>query len=239
MSDQLERIRSLLEQCTALQCRAVFDELRKTILIHPVEAKLNTRAEIILEAISKDEKGLTFRMLRGVIAEAAFGIEVVGGSTRWRSLPVTGDRAYDYLLDDGQGSVSVQVKLQRSKAFEPMTARQANRKFPEDMWVTETQKTRGGKGTDDSDTRPYRFGEFDILAVAMQPSTGDWSTFMYCVSAWLRPDPADKTRINKFQPVAMRPGDIWTDDLEECVRRLRSKEQKFNNVVGDPPGGWG
>ena len=83
MNDQLERIRSLLEQCTALQRRAVFDELRKTILIHPVEAKLNTRAEIILEAISKDEKGLTFRMLRGVIAEAAIdALEIASRNRR-------------------------------------------------------------------------------------------------------------------------------------------------------------
>lgn len=236
MSDRVKEILVLLEQCTEEQLRAVFAELRKSILIHPIEAKLNTRAEIILEAISKDEKGLTFRMLRGVIAEAAFGIEVVSKLTGWNSVPAAGDRAYDYLLDDGQGQVSVQVKLQRSKEFKPMTAKQANRKFPDDMWVVETQKTRGGKDADDSDTRPYRFGEFDILAVAMQPSTGDWSKFMYCVSTWLRPDATDKSRINKFQPVAMKPGDIWTDSFEECVRRLRSKEAKYNSVVSDPPG---
>lgn len=239
MSESVQEILALLEQCTEDQRKMVFAELRKTILIHPIEARLNTRAEIILEAISKDEKGLTFRMLRGVIAEAAFGIEVVGKLTGWGSVPATGDRAYDYLLDDGHGPVSVQVKLQRSKEFKPMTAKRANRKFPEDMWVVETQKTRGGKDSDDADTRPYRFGEFDILAVAMQPSTGDWSKFMYCVSTWLRPDAADKSRINKFQPVAMKPGDIWTDNFEECVRRLRSKEAKYNSVVSDPPGLFG
>ena len=79
-------------------------------------------------------------------------------------------------------------------------------------------------------------GEFDIIAVAMQPSTGDWSKFMYCVSTWLRPDLKDSSRINKFQPVAMKPGDIWTDDFEECIRRLRSSEEKFNSVASDPPG---
>jgi hypothetical protein len=236
MSDRVKEILELLEQCTEDQRKAVFAVLRKSIHIHAVEAKLTTRAEIILEAISKDEKGLTFRMLRGVIAEAAFGIEVIDKLEGWTAKPATGDRAYDYLLDDGKGPVSVQVKLQRSKEFKPMTAKQASRKFPEDMWVVETQKTRGGKDADDSDTRPYRFGEFDILAVAMQPSTGDWAKFMYCVSAWLRPDPSDKTRINKFQPVAMKSNDIWTDSFEECVTRLRSKETKFNSVVSDPLG---
>ncbi len=239
MSDHVKEILALLEQCTEEQRKAVFDGLRKNIAIHPVERTLKTSAEIILQAISKDEKGLTFRMLRGVIAEAAFELEVVKHLKSWSSLTATGDRAYDYLLDDGQGQVSVQVKLQRSKEFKPMTARQANRKFPDGMWVVETQKTRGGKDSENADTRPYRFGEFDILAVAMQPSTGDWSKFMYCVSAWLRPDPSDKTRINKFQPVATKPGDIWTDSFEECVQRLRSKEAKFNSVVGDPPGLFG
>ena len=236
MSDNVKELIALLEQCTEEQRKAVFAELRKSVSIHPIEGTLKTSAEIILHAIAKDEKGLTFRMLRGVIAEAAFELEVVAHLAHWSSLIAPGDKAYDYLLDDGKGQVSVQVKLQRSKEFQPMTARQANRKFPEDMWVVETQKTRGGKGADDSDTRPYRFGEFDILAVAMQPSTGDWSKFMYCVSAWLRPDAKDRACINKFQPVAMTPGDIWTDDFEECVRRLRSKEAKFNSVVSDPPG---
>jgi hypothetical protein len=37
----------------------------------------------------------------------------------------------------------------------------------------------------------------------------------------------------------MEPGDIWTDDFEECVRRLRAKETKYNSVVSDPPGLFG
>jgi len=236
MSDRVKAILELLGQCTEDQQRAVLAELRKRFPIHRIESTLNTPAEMFLEAIAKDEKGLTFRMIRGVLAEAAFAVEVIAKLNGWKALQAAGDRAYDYVLDDGNGQVTVQVKLQRSKEFKPMTARQANRKFPDDMWVVETQKTRGGKDSDDSDTRPYRFGEFDILAVAMQPSTGDWSKFMYCVSAWLRPDVTDKSRINKFQPVAMKPGEIWTDSFEECVRRLRSKEAKYNSVVSDPPG---
>ena len=236
MTNKVTEIIALLDQCTEEQRRAVFMELRKTMAIHPVEEQLKTRAEIILEAISKDPKGLTYRMLRGVIAEAAFEIEVLSKLEGWSIIPVEGDMAYDYLVDDGRGQVSVQVKLQRSKEFRPMTARQASKKFPDDMWVVETQKTRGGKDANDADTRPYRFGEFDIIAVAMQPSTGDWSKFMYCVSTWLRPDLKDSSRINKFQPVAMKPGDIWTDDFEECIRRLRSSEEKFNSVASDPPG---
>lgn len=40
------------------------------------------------------------------------------------------------------------------------------------MYVVETPRTRGGKDlTSGEDTRPYRYGEFDILAVSMHPST--------------------------------------------------------------------
>jgi hypothetical protein len=53
-----------------------------------------------------------------------------------------------------------------------MWAREAYRFLPGDMYIVETQRTRRGsdKKTRDS-TRPYRFGEFDLLAVAMYPST--------------------------------------------------------------------
>ncbi|MEO8069065.1 MAG: hypothetical protein ABI599_15315 [Flavobacteriales bacterium] len=239
MSDRVKEILALLEQCTEEQQRAVLAELRKRFPIHRVESTLNTPAEMFLEAIAKDEKGLTFRMIRGVIAERAFATQVIEKLVGWTAMPITGDNAYDYVLDDGKGPVTVQVKLQRSENFVAMTAYQAKRSFPKDMWVVETQKTRAGKNSKTDNTRPYRYGEFDIIAVAMQPSTGDWSKFMYCVSTWLRPDPKDNSRISTFQPVAMHPNDIWTDSFEQCVAWLRSKETKFNSVVNDPPGLFG
>jgi len=94
-------------------------------------------------------------------------------------------------------------------------------------YVVETQRTRGGtdKATG-SATRPYRFGEFDILAVAMHPSTGDWSRFMYTVERWLIPDPTDSTQLFKYQPVTHKPNGFWTDDLAKCISWLRSGDQK-------------
>lgn len=95
------------------------------------------------------------------------------------------------------------------------------------MYVVETQRTRGGKNpVTGEDTRPYRFGEFDLLAVAMQPSTNEWNTFMYSVANWLLPGPNDETRLLKFQPVAIQPNDDWTDDFKECVKWLRSGIEK-------------
>ena len=69
------------------------------------------------------------------------------------------------------------------------------------LYVVEVQKARSGektikqplRGTDESlevkgtvteQTRPYRFGDFDILAVNMHPSFGDWKSFRYTVASW-------------------------------------------------------
>ena len=99
------------------------------------------------------------------------------------SLAATSDPPYDYLLDDGRGTIKVQVKLQRKKADKPMMASEGYRRLSSVMYVVETQRTRGGKDTKTGeDTRPYRFGEFDILAVATEPSSQRWDTFMYTVA---------------------------------------------------------
>ena len=227
MSNQIEHVFQLLQACTTEQRRVVFTHLRKEFHIHPLEKRLNTEAEIILEAIARDETGLTFRMMRGVIAEAAFEIEVVKSLKGWNNTTPDGDLAYDFRLEDHQGPVRIQVKLQRSKAGEPMKANQGYRYLSSVMYVVETQRTRGGKDSvTGEDTRPYRFGEFDILAVAMHPSTNEWNRFMYTVTNWLLPRPGEETKLLKFQPVAILPNNDWTDDFEECVTWLRSETQK-------------
>jgi hypothetical protein len=227
MDKQIKEIELLLSKCTTEQREFIFKELRKEFKIHPIEAKLNTQAEIILEAINKDDTGLTFRMMRGVIAEAAFEVEVVSKLAKWKNTTPAGDLPFDYLLNDRKGDVLVQVKLQRSVAFKPMLANQASRKFSSKLFVAETQKTRGGiDAATKEDTRPYRYGEFNILAISMHPSTGDWSSFMYTVSDWLIPQETDKTKMLKFQPVSPVVNVDWTDDFETCVKWFRKGIKK-------------
>lgn len=99
-----------------------------------------------------------------------------------------------------------------------MLAREGNKLYPTDMYTVEVQKTRGGVDpATKEDTRPYRFGEFDILAVNMQPSTQDWNRFMFTVSDWLVARPDDLTLIAKFQPVSQTPNEFWTDRLDTCI----------------------
>jgi len=115
----IEQIIGLLNLCSPAQRQEIFRRLRAEFPIHPLEVELNISAEIVLEAIHR-AGGLTLRMIRGVIAEAAFAIEVVERLAGWRNVKPPGDLPYDFQLDDGQGVVRVQVKLQRSLAHRPM-----------------------------------------------------------------------------------------------------------------------
>jgi hypothetical protein len=222
----VENIKRLLDALTDDQRREILDHLRKRIPIHPIEAKLNTRAEVILEAIDR-ASDLTLRGVRGIIAEAAFAVGVVSELGGWREVTLDSDMPYDFLLEDAAGQVRVQVKMQRRVGGRPMKASEASRLLSADMFVVETQRTRGGVDrSTGEDTRPYRFGEFDIIAVSMHPSNNDWNSFMYTVGDWLLPRPDKPTQLMKFQPVAPEPNEDWTNDFLTGVKWLRSGKKK-------------
>lgn len=223
----LEEVLHLLRELPVEDRRRVFDQLRAEFGIHPLEADLNTEAEVILEAIHR-AGGLVLRMMRGVIAEAAFALHVVQELDEWEDVTPEGDHAYDFALEDAQGMVRVQVKLQRSTEGRPTRGsdvRRRERAFGEEMYIVETQKTRRGN-RDGANTRPYRFGEFDILAVSMYPATGRWDSFMYTVGDWLLPRPGEPGQLRIYQPIPPEPNEDWTNDFEEVVRRWRSGERR-------------
>jgi hypothetical protein len=220
--NETEEIRSLLSKCSDSQRREIFELLRQNFRIHPLEDKLNVRAEVILEAIDR-ASDLTLRGIRGIIAEAFFQLEIIPSLDGWRAVPFGGDMPYDFLLQDSTGQIRVQVKMQRLKDHRPMMASEGYRFLPDHMYVVETQRTRGGTDPHtNEDTRPYRFGDFDILAVSMHPSSNNWSRFMYTAANWLVPRPEDKRLLLKFQPVAKEPSETWTPAFETAVGWLRS-----------------
>lgn len=213
-----EEVIQLLDSCTEEERLEIFRYLRKTIPIHAIEAKLNTQAEVILEAIDR-ASDLTLRGIRGIIAEAAFLVEVLGKLDEWKDVTPPGDAAYDFLIEDLIGQVSIQVKMQRKERGEP--------KIRNGKYVVETQRTRGGRDSATGlETRPYRFGEFDILAVSMHPSTNDWDTFMYSVGSWLRPRSSAANLLEVFQPIPQEINEDWTNDLSTCIGWLRSGIKK-------------
>lgn len=220
----LTAIRALLDQCTPEEQETLFRELRQRHQIHVFEQIVGAPAEMILEAVHRAPE-LTRRMLRGVIADAAFRTFVMPAIAPlgWRDVTPEGNFSYDYKLDDGKGVITVQVKLQRSERGQPVIRNGEKYGFPGDVFMSETQKTRTGTDGTDNQTRPYRYGEFDVLAVSMQPSTGKWDRYMYSLGRWLLPGkkPGDMATL---QPVAQQPDDFWTDDFTVAARWLRTED---------------
>lgn len=220
---EVDRIKSILDRCDAATRRDLFNHLKSLEPPHPVESLLNVNSEVILEALNRASE-LTMRMFRGVIAEAAFDLYIARHLEGTTSHPIEGNPPYDFRLSDEFGSVNIQVKLQRSLGGKPYVS--------SGDFVVETQRTRGGKRrAGEGSTRPYRFGEFDILAVCMQPSSGRWDKYRYTVARWLRPHPTDARSIATLQAVASEPNEDWTDDYLHCLEWFRSGIEK--TVRGD------
>jgi hypothetical protein len=222
MSEEaLNAVRELLARCTPEERAAVFRELRATHAIHPYEAAVGAPAEMILEAVHRAPE-LTRRMLRGVIADAAFRTFVVAAleGHGWRDVTPEGNFAYDYCVDDGLGAITIQVKLQRSERGAPVVKDGKRYGFDGEVFMTETQKTRTGTDGEANKTRPYRYGEFDVLAVSMQPSTGTWDSYMYTLGRWLLPG---KTagEMATLQPVTKVSGEFWTPDFKVAAQWFR------------------
>ena len=216
----------LIDSLSVPEKQVVLRYLRSVLPPHPMEQRLKAGAETLLEAI-KRASPLTIRGIEGILAEASFAMEILPALGGWAEIPPEPDASYDFLLTDGTENppVRLQVKMQRRKKHQPWMANQAmtkTRSWPVDHYVVEVQRTRGGTDTAGEGTRPYRFDEFDILAVSLGAAKGEWRYFTYTVARWLLPEPDDPTRILKYQPVAPVDNDDWTGDFVTAVGWHRS-----------------
>ncbi len=227
-SDKIQEIHRILTGTSKEERMRIFDQLRGEFPIHGLEKEWNTSADLILEAISR-ATDLTKRGIRGVIAEAAFDQSVVHQlrDHGWMNETPAGNHPFDFLLVDTVGAVKIQVKMQRLEKKVPKLWTPASQFF-----VVETQKTRSGKDNSGKSTRPYRFGEFDILAVSMHPSCSDWSKFRFTVASWLLPRSEDKGLIRVYQPVPDTANADWCDDLQTAVGWFR---QQIKKTMYEPP----
>ncbi len=135
---RVEDIKALLAQCTSDERLQVFRLLRQEFNIHPLEDKLHTKAEVILEAFGR-ANDLTLRGISGVIARAAFSVDVVTALEDWKDVRQEIMRL-TACLEDSTGQVKVQVKMQRLRNHRPMRAKEGYRFLPDEMWVVETQR---------------------------------------------------------------------------------------------------
>ncbi len=211
--DSFEQLIRAVRSCTPEQKQRIFTEIRDSVLIHELERTFNVRAEVILEAISR-ASDLTQRGVRGLIAETVFVLDVLPTAKDWQSDPPIGDVSYDACLHKNCHRVRIQVKTQRRKAGQPMVQGGS--------YIVEVQRTRTGE-KDGVSTRPYRFGEFDLLAVCMWASTGDWHSFLYVPAARLVADYRDKNIIKTLQPIPNYENgdsDVWTKNLTTALERV-------------------
>ena len=234
MSESLETISRLIEECTNEDRRALKRYLGR-LCPHPLELDWGIDADTILSAIRRSSD-LTKRGVRGIIAEAVFVNEVVPAASEsgWHASDIEADAPFDALLHKGKLAARIQVKLQRLEAGVPKLYYPKHYELGS-LYVVEVQKTRSGEralrptivpvspeNTTSArakvKTRPYTFGDFDILAVNMHPSSGNWNDFRYTVASWLLPRPANENLIEIFQPVAAIPNEAWTDDLATCLK---------------------
>src|SRR6267378_3589891 len=159
--------------------KAILKSLRKQVSLHPIEKEWGVPAETILTAIGR-ATDLTKRGIRGILAESIFEQVIIPvlSSNGWNQQEILGDKPYDFLLVKGKAKLGIQVKLQRKQLGAPMEYPTIRREIlvaaPTQLACVEVQKTRSGNAGGEA-TRPYRFGDFDILAVNLHPSTGDWN----------------------------------------------------------------
>ena len=189
---------------------------RRRIPIHRLETEWGTTAEAILEAIY-EAPDLIQRGVRGVLAEAIFRTVVVPQRLpAWASQPVENDEAYDLLLTHPRwGSVRVQVKSQRKEKQIPKIYK--GQFGPPPVYVVETQRTRNGTLPDGTPSRPYRFHEFDVLAVCLHASSGSWEDFIFCASGDLLARPLNREWLDVIQPIYLDRPQVWFRDFEALV----------------------
>jgi hypothetical protein len=231
MSRLTDEVCNLIERATTKEREIILGYLRGRLPLHPLEEKWNTTADIILTSIARSTD-LTLRGVRGIIAEAIFEKSILPAieNSGWKAAKIVGDQTYDFLIERNANQVRIQVKLQRSERGAPKvyntrsTGKLTSR--PEGtIYVVEVQKTRGGNRAGEA-TRPYRFGDFDILAVNLHPATGDWKRFAFTVGSWLLPRAADANMIEIMQPVTATPDKFWTDDLNRCIGWFLKRRQR-------------
>lgn len=241
MNEVREHIEKLLGSGSITELKALKSYLSKQIP-HPLEKEWDIDGDTILSAIRRSSD-LTKRGVRGIIAEAVFETSVIPTieGSGWENSEIKGNLPYDALFKKGKLSARVQIKLQRMESGRPKFY------YPKHygegaLYVVEVQRTRTGKtkvkqplqGSDTAievttsvseETRPYRFGDFDILAVNMHPSSGNWRSFRYTLASWLLPR-ANRALIDIMQPVAAVPNELWTDELKTCLSWFELGEER-------------
>jgi hypothetical protein len=211
--EDFNKLLLILKRCDKNQLEIIAKHLDIKPFSHPLEKLINVKAEILLDSLLRSSY-ITLNGIRGIIAESTFNSLIVKDSKRWKDIPAGAQNPYDFILEDNAGQVRIQIKLQRKVENLPWIR-------TDGCAVVETYRTRSGKTKDGESSRPYRYGEFDLLGVCMEPSHGTWESFLYIPQKYLKSDKDNIKFLHKLQSVPLIPKDNWTTSLDEAVELFR------------------
>jgi hypothetical protein len=217
--EDFNKLLLILKKCNKSQLDVLCKHLNIKPFTHPIEKLINVKAEILLNSLVRSSY-ITLNGIRGIIAESTFNDIVVKNSKRWRDIPAGAQNPYDFILEDDIGQVRIQIKLQRKVDNLPWIRKDG-------CAVVETYRTRSGKTKEGESSRPYRYGEFDLLGVCMEPSEGTWESFLYIPQKYLECEKGNIKFLNKLQSVPLTPKDNWTASLDEAVELFRKDPSKI------------
>lgn len=170
---------------------------------HALELKYGLTAQELLDAIDR-----RFRLkvaLEGAVAEVHFERKLkVASREGWL-------KSYEAHDVDGMHDFSLVTLKNTLIRVEVKTIR--NEKNPK----VELQKTRAAKA--DPTTRYYDRTHFDIVAVCMGRSSGDWSQFCYALVDHLPPHKLHSTKLQVMHPLSLEPDHKvrWHEKLQDAI----------------------
>lgn len=217
--EDFKKLLCILKRCNKTQLEILTKHLNIEKFTHPLESLINVKAEILLDSLLRSSY-ITLNGIRGIIAESIFNDLIIKNSKRWKDVPAGGQDPYDFILEDDIGQVRIQVKLQRKLDSIPWIRKDG-------CAVVETYRTRSGKNKEGENSRPYRYGEFDLLAVCMEPSYGKWESFLYTPQKCLEPHKDDIRFLNNLQSVPLQPKNNWFDNLDEAIDLFRKNPSEI------------
>ena len=180
---------------------------------HKIEEEFNISANKILDAILYSAD-IIKRGLKGIIAEQIF-YETFLAELPSPWLVVEKDaKAGDFVIQNSKTKkiIRIQIKMQRRAKGEPLLSDTIAklRKLFNNCWVVEVQKTRSGTDSEGKPTRRYKDSDFDILAVSLYASSGDWTMFRFIETKDLL---SKEGVLEIYQAVPKSENEIWSNDL--------------------------
>jgi hypothetical protein len=178
---------------------------------HPLEEKLNAPAEDIMDAVLNGFRAIVD--VKGKLAE----LYMYRSLENLRRAGVV--EAVKWHDQDGQADFEI---VYRGHTYRLECKNIRSPKRPTDLTRVEMQKTRNAR--DGTNTRGYRFGDFDLIGVCLFNRTGRWN-FLYTTCQEMEPRENDRSCLKVMQAVPESPDARWTEDLKDALDKAADQRE--------------